>query len=207
MQQNDPAELLEVFDSSGIATGVAKPRAAIHVDGDWHQAFHCWIVRRGGTEVVLQRRAFAKDTFPGCWDAAAAGHWRFGETAQAAAREIAEELGLDVSFSDLVYRGREQALQHFANGLIDREFHEVYVLALDQPLATYRPDPREVIGLGAFLVDEVVALAESQVDEVRALEAVRVFPDGGLQPATVTVARADLVPYSGVRLRRMLGRV
>ena len=62
-------------------------------------------------------------------------------------------------------------------------------------------------GLGAFLVDEVVALAESQVDEVRALEAVRVFPDGGLQPATVTVARADLVPYSGVRLRRMLGRV
>jgi isopentenyldiphosphate isomerase len=168
MQQNDPAELLEVLDSSGHATGIAKPRAAIHLDGDWHQAFHCWIVRRGGTEVVLQRRAFAKDTFPGCWDAAAAGHWRFGETAHEAAREIAEELGLDVRFSELVYRGREQAPQHFANGLIDREFHEVYVLSIDRPLSTYRPDPREVIGLGAFLIDEIVALAEGQADEVRA---------------------------------------
>ena len=55
MQHNDPTELLEVLDGYGHPTGIAKPRAAIHVDGDWHQAFHCWIVRGGGSEVVLQR--------------------------------------------------------------------------------------------------------------------------------------------------------
>jgi isopentenyldiphosphate isomerase len=207
MQQNDPAELLEVLDSSGHATGIAKPRAAIHVDGDWHQAFHCWIVRHGGAEVVLQRRSLAKDTFPGCWDAAAAGHWRFGETAQEAAREIAEELGLDVSFSELVYRGREQALQHFANGLIDREFHQVYVLSDDRPLATYRPDPREVIGLGAFPTAELIALIEGSTSRVATVEAVAVDADGNLTPRDVIVARDDLVPYSAARLRRMLGRV
>ncbi len=101
VQQNDPGELLEVFDADGQATGRARPRAAIHLDGDWHKAFHCWIVRDAGREIVLQRRALVKDTYPGCWDAAAAGHWRFGESAEEAAREIAEELGLAVDFGKL----------------------------------------------------------------------------------------------------------
>src|SRR5438132_4311598 len=101
VRQNDAAEVLEVFDASGAATGRAKSRAAIHLDGDWHLAFHCWILRRGGQEVVLQRRSLGKDTFPGERDAAAAGHWRFGESAAEAAREIAEELGIHVRFEEL----------------------------------------------------------------------------------------------------------
>jgi isopentenyldiphosphate isomerase len=207
MQQNDPAELLEVLDSSGHPTGIAKPRAAIHVDGDWHQAFHCWIVRGGGSEVVLQRRAFEKDTFPGAWDAAAAGHWRFGETAEEAAREIAEELGLEVSFSELVYRGREEAVQHFANGLIDREFHQVYLLADDRPLATYRPDPHEVIGLAAFPTHELIDLLEGTSSTVAAIEAVAVDAEGSLRACEVIVAPEDLVAYSAARLRRTLGNI
>ena len=147
IQQNDASELLEVFDARGQPTGVAKARAAIHLDGDWHVAFHCWILRKHATEVVLQRRSLAKDTYAGHWDAAAAGHWRFGETPPEAAREIAEELGIVVDFSDLLYRGRERTTRHFVNGLIDRELHEVYVLESDAPLTTYRPDPAEVNAL------------------------------------------------------------
>jgi isopentenyldiphosphate isomerase len=207
MQQNDPAELLEVLDSSGHPTGIAKPRAAIHVDGDWHQAFHCWIVRGGGSEVVLQRRAFEKDTFPGAWDAAAAGHWRFGETAEQAAREIAEELGLDVCFSELVYRGREEALQHFTNGLIDREFHQVYLLEDDRSLATYRPDPREVIGLAAFPTHALIDLLEGFTSKVAAPESVAVDVDGNLSASHVVITRDDVVPYSAARLRRTLGNI
>ena len=56
----------------------------------------------------------------------------------------------DVSFAELVYRGRERTSRQFANGLIDREHHQVYVLECDRPLSDYRPDPREVIGLAAF---------------------------------------------------------
>jgi isopentenyldiphosphate isomerase len=207
MQQNDPAELLEVLDSNGHPSGIAKPRAAIHVDGDWHQAFHCWIVRGGGSEVVLQRRAFAKDTFPGVWDAAAAGHWRFGETAEEAAREIAEELGLDVSFSELVYRGREEAAQHFSNGLIDREFHQVYLLSLDRPLTSYRPDPREVIGLAAFPTHELIDLLEGFTSKVAAPESVAVDVYGNLSASHVVITRDDVVPYSAARLRRTLGNI
>ena len=205
MQQNDPSELLEVFDARGAPTGRARSRAAIHQDGDWHQAFHCWILRHGGREVVLQRRSLAKDTFATYWDAAAAGHWRFGESAAEAAREIAEELGLDVSFSSLAYRGRERASRRFANGLIDREFHQVYELALNAPLSTYRPDPAEVMGLAALPSGALVELAAGRLEYVAAAEAVSVTQDGRLVAEQVVVGREDVVPYSAARLRRMLG--
>jgi isopentenyldiphosphate isomerase len=205
VQQNDPRELLEVFDSRGRPTGRARPRAAIHRDGEWHQAFHCWIVRRQRREVVLQRRALLKDTFASCWDAAAAGHWRFGETPEQAAREIAEELGIEVDFSRLVYRGRERVSHHFANGLIDREFHQVYVLDDDRSLSDYRPDSAEVSALGAFFVSDVIALVEGRSTTARSIEAVSVTSDGCLHQLDVAVTKANLVPYPAARLRRMLG--
>jgi isopentenyldiphosphate isomerase len=207
VQQNDPTELLEVFDAGGRPTGTARSRAAIHLAGEWHVAFHCWILRYEKSQLVLQRRSTAKDTFPGKWDAAAAGHWRYGESAQQAAREIAEELGLDVDFSRLVYRGRERLARHFPNGLIDRELHQVYVLECDRPLLDYRPDPGEVMGLAAFAVDGLFDLLAQRDPTLPALEAVSVDADGSLTFQKVVVSRADLVPYSAARLRRMLGRL
>jgi isopentenyldiphosphate isomerase len=203
--QNDPHELLEVLDARGQPTGRAVDRATIHLAGHWHQAFHCWILRRGGAEVVLQRRALTKDTFPGCWDAAAAGHWRYGESAAEAAREIDEELGVSVPFEALVYRGQERMQRRFPNGLTDREFHQVYVLRSDRALGEYRPEPREVCGLAAFPVAGLIAVAAGRAPLVDAVEAVQVAADGTLSPVSVSARRDDLVPYSAARYRRMLG--
>jgi isopentenyldiphosphate isomerase len=205
VEQNDPTELLEVFDARGQPTGRSKSRGAVHLDGDWHQAFHCWILRRDGREVVLQRRSLTKDTFAGYWDAAAAGHWRVGESAAEASREIAEELGLDINFAKLTYRGRERASRRFPNGLVDREFHQVYVLVFDAPLSLYRPDAAEVIGLGAFPSRQLVDLAAGKLSHVPATEAISIAGDGRMLSAQVVLEREDLVPYSAARLRRMLG--
>ncbi|MDQ6671024.1 MAG: NUDIX domain-containing protein, partial [Chloroflexota bacterium] len=202
-----PEELLEIFDAAGRATGRAESRAAVHLEGQWHQAFHCWIVRHHRTEVVLQRRALTKDTFAGLWDASAAGHWRFGERPEEAAREIAEELGIDIAFSELVYRGRERSARSFANGLIDREHHQVYVLECDWPLSDYRPDPREVVGVAAFPAAGLLDLAAGRQPRLPATEAVSVGIGGRLEQVEVVVERTELVPYSVARLRRMLGRL
>jgi isopentenyldiphosphate isomerase len=205
VQQNDPGELLEVFTSSGQPTGRARTRAAIHLDGDWHLAFHCWILRDAGRQVVLQRRSLLKDTFAGLWDAAAAGHWRFGESAAEAAREIAEELGIDVPFEMLRYSGREQSARAFPNGLTDRELHDVYVLEDDRPLTDYRPDPAEVSGVAAFPAGGLVAVQEGIAQAVDALESVSVTEAGSVESMTVRLTLEDLVPYSAARLRRTLG--
>ena len=206
MQQNDPTELLEVFDADGNPSGRAKPRAAIHLDGDWHQAFHCWILRGppGLEEIVLQRRSLARTRSTGCWDATAAGHWRFGETAEQAAREIAEELGLDVSFGQLAFRGTEQAIGQFPNGLVDREHHRVYVLRCDLPLDAYRPDPLEVSGLAAFDARALIDLVAGNLPLLDASEAVRVAASGTVKPRNSRIRKADLVPYSAARLQRLL---
>jgi isopentenyldiphosphate isomerase len=206
VQQNDPTELLEVFTPDGKPTGVAKPRAAIHLDGDWHLAFHCWILRDHGQRVLLQQRSMRKDTFPGCWDAAAAGHWRFRESAAEAGREIAEELGIEVAFEQLQYRGRERSARRMPNGLIDRELHEVYVLCDERPLLDFRPDPAEVMGLAEFHLSDVLELAAGQRARGNATEAVRVNGDGSVESTTLSVGHEDLVPYSAARLRRMLWR-
>jgi isopentenyldiphosphate isomerase len=198
-QQNDPDELLEIFDASGMPTGRAKPRAAIHLDGEWHQAFHCWIVRPG-PQIVLQRRAFTKDTFAGYWDAAAAGHWRFGESAAEAAREISEELGLATRFEDLRYSGRERLARTFSNGLIDREHHQVYVMLSAEPLAGYRPDPREVSAVAAFAARDLLRVLGGRLPVMRSVEAV----ETGGGPTEFEVTRDQVVPYSMARVRRII---
>jgi isopentenyldiphosphate isomerase len=154
----------------------------------------------------LQRRSPAKDTFGGYWDAAAAGHWRFGESAEQAAREIEEELGLLISFDDLTYRGRESLQRTFANGLTDREHHQVYVLEYDAPLTTYRPDPREVAGVAAFPTEALLALLDGSGGRVVASEAVTVTGVGTPRATTLVISAGEVVPYSAARLRRTLGR-
>ena len=77
----------------------------------------------------------------------------------------------------------------------------------ERPLSIYRPDPAEVIGLAAFDVADVIALASGSTASAGARESVTVLQNGSLSPTEVCVARQDLVPYSAARLRRMLGSV
>lgn len=193
----DPDELLEVHDAAGGATGIAKTRAAIHRDGDWHLAFFCWIVRRSedgqAHEVVLQRRAPAKDVWPGRFDASAAGHVRFGETATQAAREIEEELGLRVVFSELMPVMRHLQEHVHPSGLVDREIHDVHLWRCDVPLEDYRPGP-EVTGVLSAPLADVVALAKGDLGSIAT--SLVTFDDAGRATRTpITLRTSDLVPY------------
>src|SRR6185436_21150178 len=91
------------------------------------------------------------------------------------------------------------------NGLIDREHHRVYVLPLALSLLAYRPDPAEISGLAAVPANGYLALLAGHIDTLPAAEAVAVGASGTLTQVSMTVRRADLVPYSETRLRRILG--
>lgn len=203
----DPDELLEVYDAEGRPTGRAKARGPVHRDGDWHLAFFCWVARPGprGPELLLQRRSLAKDVWPGRFDASAAGHVRFGEPLEEAAREVREELGIAVELGDLVSLGRHRQQHHHPNGLIDREHHALHLLVPGPPDEAYVPDPAEVLGLAWVQADDLVGLVEGRIATLEALYRAANAPPGSFTP--IVLRRDDLVPYDDGYHRRLVERV
>lgn len=99
-------ELLKIFDQYRNHAGVAS-REEVHREGYWHETFHCWFVREeeGVQYIYLQKRSALKKDYPDLLDITAAGHILAQETIQDGVREIKEELGVDVSFNELIPLG------------------------------------------------------------------------------------------------------
>lgn len=95
MAQN-PSELFDIVDAQDRVIGQAT-RGEVHARGLWHRAVHVWVFNRAG-ELFQQQRSLKKDMSPGLWDSSCSGHLDAGEEYDpAAARELAEELGLRLS--------------------------------------------------------------------------------------------------------------
>lgn len=206
-QLTDPRELLEVYDADGAPTGQALPRGQVHLEGHWHLAFFCWVARPGerGPEILLQHRAARKDVWPLRFDGSAAGHVRFGESLAEAAREVREELGIQVSLDDMISLGRRRQENFHANGIIDREHHAVHALIPGPPDAAYAPDPLEVAGLAWITTDELLGLVEGRRSAATVrYRAVDAAPDAFVDR---TVTLADLVPYADGYFQRLLGEI
>ncbi len=86
-------EQVAIVDDSGRVVGSA-PRSMMRRDNLPHVVVAV-LVRDPAGRVYVHRRTDGKDVFPGMHDAFAAGCLRYGEEpAAAAAREVAEELGV-----------------------------------------------------------------------------------------------------------------
>ncbi len=150
---NAAAELLQVVDGQDQPRAVLD-RVTVHREGHLHRAVHVLLLNGGG-ELLLQRRSAAKDRFPGRWDSSAAGHVDAGEEYDAcAARETAEELGLEVP---LTYLGKLAASP--ATG---QEFVAVYGGRTEGRPA---PNPAEIDAFGAFPLEVVDAWSGRTPDD------------------------------------------
>lgn len=61
-------------------------RSLVHRDGDYHRAVHVWIYSESTQELLLQKRADCKASWPGKWDISSAGHISSGESSLLTAR-------------------------------------------------------------------------------------------------------------------------
>src|SRR6478752_1988512 len=87
-------ERVAVYDAQGRVTGAA-PRGEVYRLGLWHAATGVLVRSGDGERVVLHRRTPDKLVFAGTWDCWAGGVVGPGEDpADAAVRELAEELGI-----------------------------------------------------------------------------------------------------------------
>lgn len=118
-------ELLDVVDARN--TVVAQlTRAEIHARGLMHRSVHILVFDMKG-QLFVQKRSHSKDTNPGLWDTSAAGHVDAGELPlDAAARELQEELGLQVPTPALEWVARLEPDADLGN-----EFIELYRITSD----------------------------------------------------------------------------
>ena len=94
-------EIFDVVDEEGRPTGETVSRQEAHEKGIRHRTAHIWVIRRepgkGGIQILLQKRAMDKDSFPGQYDTSSAGHIHAGDEPRiSAVRELQEELGIEV---------------------------------------------------------------------------------------------------------------
>jgi isopentenyldiphosphate isomerase len=196
-QEPDPRdEWFDVVDCSGNPTGEVKRRSDVHRDGDWHRAFHCWVVMRSHDAqpaIVFQRRSHAKDTYPGRLDVAVGGHYRAGEGFDEVVREIDEELGISPPVDSLVSIGRRWA-EGITESWIDREIEDVYVYALSAPVATLLPSAEEITALDVITVRAIDSLFHDDEPVVMSRRFL-VGPDNVLGDESIAeVTREDFVP-------------
>ncbi|MBM2812127.1 MAG: mutT/nudix family protein [Chloroflexi bacterium] len=209
-----PQEMFDLCDERGRLIGRTKARFEVHRDGDWHRAFHCWVVTSAGLGqargadpggeacVVLQRRSLHKATWQGLWDVSVGGHYTAGEGVDGGLREIGEELGLTASSEELVRVARRREEVFYPNGLIEREIQDVYFLRRNVRLAELRPEPEEVMEVAVVPARALARLAAGRLSELSAPGG-RVGRDGVVEPVEVVIASAGLVPRGGNYYRKV----
>lgn len=129
-------ELWQLFDDSGKPI---KGRGAISDDifgkGLLHGASHVWITRGSGTnkQVLLQKRAAKKRTYPNLFDISAAGHIDLGETPEeAAVREAKEEIGLKIDKNKLHFIMLDRTnVKVKGTDATENEYRWVYLYEID----------------------------------------------------------------------------
>ncbi|WP_078596524.1 NUDIX hydrolase [Evansella clarkii] len=160
------AEKLRIFDDQLNEIGIA-PRSEVHRKGYWHEVFHCWFVSRKAGEdyIYLQLRSKSKKDYPDLFDITAAGHLLADETVEDGVREIAEEIGINVPFDELVPLG---IFEYIAtkDDFIDKEIANVFLLDFKDGFDEFTLQTEEVSGMVKVRLNEFVQLWTGEKDRV-----------------------------------------
>jgi isopentenyl-diphosphate Delta-isomerase len=144
-------ELWQLYDSQGRPiTGKGAHKNDVYGKALLHASSHLWLWRRNGqdVEILLQKRAADKRTWPNRYDISAAGHIDLGENEiQAVIREAEEEIGLTPDIAKLEFIGTHRCFMVAQDETwIENEIRFLYLLEVDTDVV-FRLEDGEVAAL------------------------------------------------------------
>ncbi|WP_022759645.1 NUDIX domain-containing protein [Butyrivibrio fibrisolvens] len=164
-------EIFDIVDENGQPTGETVTRSQAHAEGIRHRTSHIWVVRKNGdkTEVLLQKRAMNKDSFPGRYDTSSAGHIQAGdEPLESAVRELSEELGVQADPDDLHFAGIfpiQYEKEFHGKPFKDNEIAFVYVYDKEVGIDNLTIQKEELDSVEWFGLEEVYQACQPPRDE------------------------------------------
>ena len=129
-------------------------KSEAHKNGWLHPTVHIWFYTDKG-EILIQKRAKNKSSFPNLWDVSVAGHIGAGEEViNSAIREIREEIGLSVLPKDLNKIGLFK--EKFVHDIdyTDNEIHHIYLAKLEIDIGLLRIQKEELSGIRLISIDD-----------------------------------------------------
>jgi isopentenyldiphosphate isomerase len=138
---NGPTELWQLYNNQGSPIlGKGALKEDVYGRALLHAASHVWIWRRtnnNSIEILLQKRATDKKTWPGRYDISAAGHIDIGEDPiTAAIRETQEEIGFAINEQDLRFIGVDRRLMVAPDkSWTENELNWMYLLEIKQDVS------------------------------------------------------------------------
>ncbi|WP_190814841.1 NUDIX hydrolase [Saccharopolyspora pogona] len=186
-------KLIDIYNDRYEPVGTEDKKTA-HAKGLWHRTFSALAINPTTQRVVLQKKAPGRYSFdrPDYADITVGGHYQAGETIPDGVREVHEELGLPVAYSDLHPIGLRQTAVTLAPDYVEREFQHWHLIPLDVALEDIPLADAEVSGLVDIALDDAIKLADGDTDTVPARYATRT--DTGLEYSEATLTTADLIP-------------
>lgn len=199
-------ELLKIFDEERNHIGVAS-RSEVHQMGYWHEAFHCWFIRkeRGIDYIYLQLRSNRKKDYPNLLDITAAGHLLAHESVLDGVREIKEEIGIDVPFEDLVQLGILSYCVEKEN-FIDKEYANVFLYKSDNAFDDYILQTEEVSGIVRAKFSDFAQLWSGHKEEIE-ISGFEIDNQGKKLVINKNVGRDKFVPHQASFYQEVIGRI
>ena len=145
-------ELWDIYNVDRQKTPQTTLRGDALSDGQYHLVVHIGIFNSAG-ELLIQQRQPWKEGYPNLWDLSAAGSAQSGEnSAQAAARELREEVGIVHDFS----QERPFFTVNFPEG-----FDDYYFIQKDVPLSELRLQKEEVQAVRWASLQEIETMLDT----------------------------------------------
>ena len=145
-------ELWDLYDKHRVLTGEIMERGQPMPEGRYHLVVHAVVFDGAGRMLIQQRQPF-KEGWPNLWDVTVGGSALAGESsAQAAEREVLEEIGLPLDLADAC---------PVLTVYYDSGFDDIYIIIKDVDLAMLTLQPEEVQAVRWATEEEILRMLEA----------------------------------------------